>query len=461
MATSLLKRRQVDMVNGHLFFKILGYAVPIILTGVLQLLFNAADLIIVGRFGSSGSNSVAAVGATSSLTNLMINFFIGFSSGGGVAVAQAIGAKDDEKTSKTVHTVVMLSIIAGVIVSVIGLLASGPMLKLMSTPKEIIGLSSLYMKIIFSGMVFNMVYNFGAAILRAAGDTTRPLIYLTIAGVLNVALNIVFVTVLDLDVAGVALATIISQALSCALVLLALTRRTDVCKLCVKKIRIHKAPLQKILGVGLPAGLQSTLFGISNVIIQSSINSLSYLNGLMAGSAAASNIDAFVYTIINSFYQASLNFTGQNIGAKKYDRVKKVFLYSLFWSALLGFVSGFGTYIFNEPLLSLYITDSPDAIKWGAVRMFYIGVPYFICGMMEVATGCLRGMGVSLAPMIISVLGVCGIRLGWIFTVFQIDKYHTPQVLLFSYTVSWIITFSVEAIVFLVLLRKRIKSNKK
>ena len=460
MAIGLLKRRQVDMVNGHLFFKILTYAVPIILTGVLQLLFNAADLIIVGRFGTSGSNSVAAVGATSSLTNLMINFFIGFSSGGGVAVAQAIGAKNDEKTSKTVHTVVLLSVIAGVIVSIIGLVASGPMLKLMSTPKEIIGLSSLYMKIIFSGMVFNMVYNFGAAILRAAGDTTRPLTYLLIAGVLNVVLNIFFITVLNMDVAGVALATIISQALSCILVLSALARRTDACKLSIKKIHIHKAPLQKILSVGLPAGLQSTLFGISNVIIQSSINSLSYLNGLMAGSAAASNIDAFVYTIINSFYQASLNFTGQNVGAKKYDRVKKVFLYSLFWSAVLGFVSGFGTYFFNEPLLSLYITDSPDAIKWGAVRMFYIGVPYFICGMMEVATGCLRGMGVSLAPMIISVLGVCGIRLTWIFTIFQIDKYHTPQILLSSYAVSWIITFSVEAIVFLVLLRKRTKLNK-
>lgn len=457
MAINLLKRPQVDMVNGGLFFKILTYAVPIILTGVLQLLFNAADLVVVGRFGENGSNSVAAVGATSSLTTLMTNFFIGFSSGGGVAVAQAIGAKNDEKTSKTVHTVVLLAFIAGVFVSIVGFFASGPMLKVMSTPKEIIGLSSLYMKIIFSGMVFSMLYNFGAAILRAIGDTTRPLAYLLIAGVLNVFLNVIFVTVFNMDVAGVALATIISQAVSCILVLSALIRRTDACKLNIRKMSIYKAPLMKILKIGLPAGLQSTLFAISNVIIQSSINSLSYLNGLVAGSAAASNIDGFVYTTMNSFYQASLNFTGQNVGAKKYDRVKKVHLYATFWAVLLGFVLGLGTYLLSKPLLGLYITDSADAIKWGAVRMLYIGVPYFLCGIMEVVTGALRGMGVSLAPMIISVLGVCGIRLGWIFTIFQIDKFHTPEVLFLSYTVSWIVTAAVEMIVFFHLLKKRIK----
>lgn len=455
MAVNLLKRQQVDMVNGRLFFKILTYAVPIILTGILQLLFNAADLMIVGRFGSNGSNSVAAVGATSSLTSLMINFFIGFSSGGGVAVAQSIGAKNDEKTSKTVHTVILLAFIAGVIVSIVGSLASGYMLEVMSTPKEIIGLSSLYMRIIFSGMVFNMLYNFGAAILRAVGDTTRPLIYLSVAGVLNVTLNIFFVTVLDMDVAGVALATIISQAVSCVLVLQALVRRTDACKLYIKKIRIYKAPLKTILGVGLPAGLQSTLFAISNVIIQSSINSLSYLDGLVAGSAAAASIDGFVYVSMNSFYQASLNFTGQNVGAKKYDRVKKVFFYAMFWAVVVGLITGVGAYILNKPLLSLYINDSAGALKWGAVRLAYIGIPYFICGMMEVATGCLRGMGVSIAPMIISVLGVCGIRLGWIFTIFQIDKYHTPEILFLSYTVSWIITFIVEAIVFFNLLKRK------
>lgn len=459
--SALAKRKQIDMVNGHLFFKILVYAVPIIFTGVLQLLFNAADLIIVGRFGSSGSDAVAAVGATSSLTSLMINFFIGFSSGGGVAVAQAVGAKNDEKISKTVHTVVLLSIIAGIFVSVVGFFLCGPMLKLMATPDDIYPLSHLYMQIIFSGMIFNMVYNFGAAILRAVGDTTRPLIYLTIAGALNVVLNIFFVTVFNMDVAGVALATIISQMVSSVLVLSALIRRKDACRLYIKKLRIYKLPLKKILGVGLPAGLQSTLFSISNVIIQSSINSFSYLEGMVAGSAAAANVDGFVYTAMNSFYQASLNFTGQNVGAKKFERVRKVFLYSMIWSVLIGFILGVGTYIFNKPLLGLYITDSASAIKWGAVRMLYIGVPYFLCGMMEVATGCLRGMGVSIAPMIISVLGVCGIRLGWIFTVFQIPKYHTPETLFFSYPVSWIVTFLVEAIVFFILLKKRINVSKK
>ncbi|MBE6732806.1 MAG: MATE family efflux transporter [Ruminococcaceae bacterium] len=453
----MLKRQQVDMVNGRLFFKILTYAVPIILTGILQLLFNAADLMIVGRFGSNGSDSVAAVGATSSLTSLMINFFMGFSSGSGVAVAQAIGAKDDEKASKAVHTVILLAFIAGVIVSVIGSVASGYMLKVMSTPKEIIHLSSLYMRIIFSGMIFNMLYNFGAAILRAVGDTTRPLLYLLIAGILNVVLNIFFVTVLNMDVAGVALATVISQAVSCILVLLALVRRNDACKLCIKKIRIYKAPLKKILSIGLPAGLQSTLFSVSNVMIQSSINSLSYLEGLVAGFAAAASIEGFAYVTMNSFYQASLNFTGQNIGAKKYDRVKKIFFYATFWAVSLGLIAGIGLYIFNKPLLSLYITDSAEALKWGAVRLAYIGIPYFLCGMMEVATGCLRGMGVSIAPMFITVLGVCGIRLSWIFTIFQIDKYHTPQILFLSYTVSWIITFLVEAIVFFNLLKRKIR----
>ncbi len=446
-----------DMCNGPLLKQMILYTIPIILTGILQLLFNAADLIIVGRFGSSGSNAVAAVGATSSLTNLMLNLFIGCSVGCGVAVAQAIGSQDKDRIHRSIHTSIPLAIISGIFLSIIGVLFSSKMLEMMSTPKEIIGLSALYMKIYFSGMVFSLVYNFGAAILRAMGETKKPLIFLIISGLLNVVLNILFVTLFHMDVAGVALATIISQALSAILVVTELAKRDDDCKLELKKMKIHSFALKKILVVGIPAGIQGCLFSVSNVIIQSSINSLSYIPGLVAGSAAAASIEGFVYITLNGFYHTAMNYAGQNFGAGKISRIKKIVGISIVLAIITGLITGFLTDHYSRQILSLYITDSHDAINQGAIRITYLVVPYFLCGMMEIATGTLRGMGVSVAPMLMSVLGVCGIRIMWIFTIFQIPQYHTPESLYISYPISWLATFIFQSIALFFVYKKKKK----
>jgi len=456
-----MRKSNIDMCNGPLLNKIILYTIPIIFTGILQLLFNAADLVIVGRFGSSGSNAVAAVGATNSLTHLIINFFIGCSVGSGVTVAQAVGANNKEELEKSIHTAIPLAIIGGAALSVLGILLSRPLLELMSTPAEIIDLSDVYMKIYFSGLVFTMLYNFGAAILRAMGDTKRPLVYLTISGIINVILNIFFVTVLKLDVAGVAIATVISQIVSSILVIGRLMHNNTYCRLELKKLRFNKNSLKKILKIGIPSGIQSSLFSISNVIIQSSINSLSYISGLMAGNSAASSIEGFIYTTINSFEQTSLNFTGQNVGAKKYDRVKKIFILSIILVTLVGIVFGAVVVSIGEQLLGFYITDSADAIKMGVLRLSFICLTYFLCGIMGVTTGSLRGMGVSLIPMFLCVFGVCGIRIGWIMTVFQIPAYHTPQSLYVSFPISWTVTFIMELITFLIIYNKRKNISKK
>lgn len=447
-----------NMCEGPLLKQMIMYTVPIILTGVLQLLFNAADLVVVGRFGSSGSNAVAAVGATSSLTNLLLNFFIGCSVGSGVAVAQAIGSKNKEDIEKSIHTSIPIAIVGGLLLSVIGVTLSENMLMLMSTPAEILNLSAVYMKIYFSGIVFSLVYNFGASILRAIGETQKPLIYLIIAGIVNVILNIIFVIGFHLDVAGVALATIISQALSAFLVLRALIKRNDDCKLDLRKIKFHKKALAKIMSVGVPAGIQGCLFSISNVIIQSSINSLSSIPGLVAGSSAAASIEGFVYIILNGFYHTSMNYTGQNYGAGKLDRIKKVVGISIILATITGIVVGVSVYLFAKPLLGLYITDSQDAINQGTIRLLYLCVPYFLCGLMEIATGTLRGMGVSLAPMLMSVLGVCGIRIMWIFTIFAIPEYHTPENLYISYPISWIMTFAFQLTAFIIIFKRKKRS---
>lgn len=446
-----------DMCNGPLLRQMILYTIPIILTGVLQLLFNAADLVIVGRFGASGSNAVAAVGATGSLTNLLLNFFIGCSVGSGVAVAQAIGSRDKERIHNSIHTAIPLAIAGGVFMSIIGICFSSKMLEMMSTPEEILQLASLYMKIYFSGIIFSLVYNFGAAILRAIGETKKPLIYLVISGIINVVLNIIFVTIFNLDVAGVALATIISQALSAILVLRALIKRNDDCRLELRKLKINITALERILMVGVPAGIQGCLFSISNVIIQTSINSLSYIPGLVAGSAAASSIEGFVYIVLNGFYHTSMNYTGQNFGAGKIKRIKKIVAISISLVTITGIIIGFAVNHYSRNILAFYITDSADAINQGALRISFLVIPYFLCGMMEIATGTLRGMGVSVTPMLMSILGVCGIRIMWIFTVFQIPAFHTPQSLYISYPISWLATFLFELIAFIFIYKKKRK----
>ena len=442
-----MKRSNRSMIQGPLFSSIVLYTIPIILTSVLQLLFNAADLVIVGRF--CGSVSVAAVGATGAITNLIVNLFIGLSVGTGVTVAHALGSREDEAVHRAVHTAMPTALIGGAILTVVGTLLSEPLLRMMATPETVLPLSTIYMQIYFSGMVFNMVYNFCASILRAAGDTKSPLIYLTLAGVINVLLNVVFVTVLHMNVAGVALATTISQAVSAVLVVIALIRRKDACHLDLKKMRIYKPQLMKILRIGLPAGIQGSLFSISNVLIQSSINSFGDV--LMSGNAAAGNIEGFVYVAINAFCQTAVNFVGQNSGAKQYKRVNRIMLICLASVVVVGLIAGVSAWYFGETLLSIYITDSQEAIAYGMIRLTFICLPYFVCGLMDVTTGVLRGMGSSLAPMIISILGVCGIRIAWISTVFQIPQFHTPQSLYLSYIISWTATFLIQLAAYIAL----------
>ena len=432
------------MIDGPLFSGIVMYTIPIILTSVLQLLFNAADLVIVGRF--CGSVSVAAVGATGAITNLIVNLFIGLSVGTGVTVAHALGSREDEAVHRAVHTAMPTALIGGLLLTFVGVLLSEPLLRLMETPETVLPLSTIYMQIYFGGMVFNMVYNFCASILRAAGDTKSPLIYLTLAGVVNVVLNVIFVTVLHMNVAGVALATTISQALSAVLVVIALMRRTDACHLDLKKMRIYAPQFMKMVNIGIPAGIQGSLFSISNVLIQSSVNSFGDI--FMSGNAAAGNIEGFAYVSINAFSQTAVNYVGQNVGARQYKRVGRIVGICLACVVVVGLTVGIIGYSLGEQLLSIYITDSPEAIAYGMIRLSYICLPYFLCGLMDVSTGALRGMGASIAPMVISVLGVCGLRVAWIYTVFQIPQFHTPQCLYLSYIVSWSATFLIQIIAF-------------
>lgn len=443
-------KNQNNMLHGPLLGSIVKYTIPIILTSLLQLLFNAADLIVVGRF--CGSISVAAVGATSSLTNLMVNFFIGLSVGTGVTVAHALGSREEKVVHRAIHTAIPTAIISGVILTILGVSCSGFFLKRMGTPETVLPLSSVYMRIYFSGVTFTMLYNFCASILRAAGDTRSPLVYLTIAGVANVLMNLLFVTVLHMNVAGVALATMLSQGISAVLVLGALMRRKDACKLQWKKMRIYGPQLKKMLRIGLPAGIQGSLFAISNVLIQSSVNSFGDV--FMSGNAASANLEGFVYVCLNAFHQTAVNFIGQNAGARQYRRVYRILWICLGCVTVVGVVTGTVVYSLGPALLRVYITDSAEAIDYGMIRLGYICLTYFLCGLMDVSTGALRGLGESFIPMAISVLGVCGMRIGWIYTIFQLSRYHTPQSLFVSYPISWTLTFLCQMIAFHQVYRK-------
>ncbi len=452
-----MKHSRQDMLSGPLLPSIVSYTVPIILTGLLQLLFNAADLVVVG---TRGEIYLSAVGATNAITNLIVNLFIGLSVGAGVTMAHAMGCRDQQAIHRTVHTALPTAFVGGLVLTVVGIALSETLLRWMETPETVLPHATRYMRIYFGGMVFNMVYNFGAALLRAAGDTRGPLVYLTIAGVANVVLNMIFVLVFGMTVDGVALATIISQGISAVLVVRALMRRTDAARLILKKLRIYKPQILKIVRLGLPAGIQGSLFSISNVLIQSSINSFGEV--FMAGSTAAGSIEGFVYVTMNAFHQTALNFTGQNMGAGQYHRVRKILLICLASVSVMGLAVGGCAYLLREPLLGIYIVDSPNAavaIAAGAERMLYVCIPYFILGLMDVTTGVLRGLGSSLTPMIISVLGVCGFRIAWIYTVFA--SHHTPGTLFVSYPISWALTFVIQFAAFLWIYRKYVSSQNK
>lgn len=450
-------KRNANMLKGPLWSSLITYTIPIILTSILQLLFNAADLVIVGRY--SGSINVAAVSATGAITNLIVNLFIGLSIGAGVTVAHALGGNHTQEVHRTVHTALPTALVGGVVLSIIGVLFSESFLTMMKTPENVLPLSAKYMRIYFCGMSFTMVYNFCASILRAAGDTKSPLVFLSLSGIINVALNVFFVLYLHMTVDGVALATVISQAISAILVVIALMRRTDACKLSLKQMRFYKRQFLKIIRIGLPAGIQSSMFAISNVIVQSSINSFGS-ELLMSGNGAAGNIEGFVYVTMNSFHQTAVNFIGQNMGAHQYKRIKKIFTLCLIYVSIVGFATGFTVWSFGEKLLSIYITDSHEAIRLGLIRFNYVALPYFICGLMDVSTGSLRGLGASFTPMLLSILGVCGIRIMWIYTVFQIPQFHTPEWLYISYPLSWLGTFIVQTTAFIIIYKKRVQADK-
>lgn len=432
------------MLEGPLLAGVITYTIPIILTSVLQLLFNAADLVVVGRF--CGSVSVGAVGATGPLTSLMVNLFVGLSVGAGVTVAHGIGSRDEQQTGDAVHTAVPLSLAGGAILTVVGVTLSEPMLVLMNTPENTLPLSVLYMKIYFCGITFTVVYNFCAAILRAAGDTRGPLVFLTIAGIVNVVLNVIFVMVFHMNVAGVALATTISQGIAAVLVVRALMRRTDACRLQLRHMRFHRQQIRKIIRIGLPAGIQSSLFAISNVTIQSSVNSFGDV--VVSGNAAAANLESFIYVSLNSFHQTAVNYVGQNVGARQYRRANNTVWICQCCVLVLGVSMSALLLTFGEPLLRIYISDSPEAIAYGMIRFVWASLPYFILGLMDVSTGALRGYGQSLGPMLISVLGICGIRVLWVFTIFRIPAFHSIQWLYLSYPVSWTVTLIAQMILF-------------
>lgn len=447
MGKSKNKKYEMDMCSGSLLKKIVIFYVPLMLSGVLQLLFNAADIVVVGRF--AGNEALAAVGSTSALINLLVNIFIGLSVGANVLVARYYGAGQKNELSEMVHTAIMTSILGGLFLVVFGGVLAQPILTLMGTPGDVIRHSVLYMRIFFVGMPAMMVYNFGAAILRAVGDTRRPLYYLLMAGVVNVVLNLIFVIVFSMGVAGVAAATVISQTISAFLILRCLSCTESDYRLNLRKLRIIPGKLGKMVQIGVPAGLQGALFSISNVLIQSSVNSFGSI--AMAGNTAASNIEGFVYTSMNAFYQTNISFTGQNYGARNYRRIGKILLICQVLVIGVGWMMGNAAYLFGGTLLRLYSTDA-EVIQYGIRRLGIIATTYFLCGMMEVMVGSLRGIGYSIMPMLVSLTGACLFRIVWIYTIFQ--KNHSLHTLYLSYPISWILTFTAHLVCFGVVYRK-------
>ena len=457
MALHRSARYEIDMTHGPILKKLLLFTVPLILSSILQLLFNAADGVVVGRFAQQGDLCLAAVGSTGSLTSLIVNMFVGLSVGTNVVVARAWGSGDHKAMEDSVHTSMLVSVVSGVILAVVGVIGARVFLEWMNTPKEVIDLSSLYLRIYFAGMPANMIYNFGSAILRSVGDTRRPLIYLIIAGALNVILNLFFVIVLHMDVEGVALATIISQAVSATLVVICLMRSEGGLRLTLKKLRIAGDTLKEIARIGLPAGFQGVLFSISNVMIQSSINAFGAT--VMAGSSAAGNLEGFVYVGMNAFHQAAVSFSSQNLGAGEYKRIWRIAVVCQVCVTVVGLLMGVGVWFFGSELLRIY-TTSQEVVNAGLVRLSYVCLPYALCGMMDVMTGSLRGIGYSVMPMLVSILGICVFRVAWIATVCKLPACSDIDFVYLSYPISWIITLIAHTICFVWAMRRvKLKLN--
>lgn len=443
------KNYEIDMCNGPITGKMLCFALPLMLSSMLQLLFNAADIITVGKFGSE--HSLAAVGSNTALINLLTNLFIGLSIGANVLVARFYGAKNGEELNETVHTAMLLSLISGLILTATGVIFARYFLIWMKTPTEILDLATTYLKIYFLGMPAMMIYNFGSAILRAIGDTKRPLYFLAASGVINIVLNLLLVVVFRLDVKGVGIATVISQTVSAILIIRCLAKSNGDIKLELKKLRLSRGKVGAILRIGLPAGLQGSIFSLSNVVIQSSVNLFGPI--VVKGNSAAQNLEGFVYFSMNAFHHATLSFTSQNMGAKKYDRLGKILKNGLCLAILFG--AGFGgtVILFGRNLLSIYTNDSA-AISAGMTRLYIITGTYTLCGIMDVMVGAIRGIGYTVLPTIVSLIGACALRLVWLATVFRIPKFHTINTVYLSYPITWLVTIIAHVICYIIIRKK-------
>ena len=448
--SSVSKSYQIDMTSGSILAKLLGFSIPLIFSSTLQLLFNAADVIVVGRF--AGENSLAAVGATGALINLMVNLFVGLSVGTTVVTAHFFGAGKESGVEQSVHTGVLMSIYSGIILTVVGIIGTRFILQFMQVPVEVFGLASLYLKVYFGGITASMVYNFGSALLRAKGDTRRPMYYLLFAGIINVILNLIFVIVFKMDVAGVALATIISQCVSAFLVIRALMKEEGEFHLDLRRLRIEREILIRVIKIGVPAGFQGMVFSLSNIVIQSAINGFGAQ--VVAGSSAAGNIEGFIYTAMNGFAQGALTFSSQNLGAGCLDRVRRSVVVCELSVLVTGLVLGCFVFLFRDFFLGLY-SDNPAVIATGATRITIICLLYALCGMMETTANMVRGLGHSLLPMVVSIAGVCGIRILWIATIFQVPRFHTFEMLFYSYPVTWTITLLSHAVCLMIIFRKQ------
>lgn len=449
MSEKKINRYELDMCDGPILPRLLAFTIPLMCSSVLQLLFNAADVIVVGKF--SGDNALAAVGSNTALINLLTNFFLGLSIGANVLVAKFHGAGDNKDVSETVHTSMLLSIYSGIILTIVGLIGAKQILIRMQTPEEVLPLAVVYLRIYFVGMTAMMIYNFGSAILRAVGDTRRPLYYLMVAGVINVILNLVFVIVFKLSVAGVAIATVISECVSATLILRCLILHRGDIRLDIGRLKIHGDKFTQILRVGLPASFQGIIFAISNVIIQSSVNSFG--STVVAGNSAASNIEGFVYVSMNAFHQATISFTSQNMGAGRYDRINRILIRAQLCVIAVGLVLGNLAVLFGNSLLGFYTSSAAVKVA-GMRRIRVICGTYALCGIMDVMVGSIRGMGYSVLPTIVSLIGACGLRLLWIFTFFRQSEFHTTTSLYMTYPVSWIVTTLAHVVCFIIVRKK-------
>lgn len=431
----------MDMCSGSVLKKMLLFSLPLMASGILQLLFNAADVVVLGQF--AGDYSMGAVGSTSSLINLFTNLFVGLAVGVNVLVARAHGANSRSEMRDIVHTSIPVSAICGVVIGIIGVILAPEMLILMNATETQLPLATVYLRIYFIGMPAVLIYNFGAAILRAVGDTKRPLYFLLTAGVINVILNMLFVIVFKMDTAGVALATIISQYISAFLTMLCLVKEHSSIHLDFRRLALKKNIIIQIIKTGLPAGFQGVIFSLSNVVIQSSVNSFGDIT--ISGNTAAQSIEGFIYTAMNTFYQAAISFTGQHVGAKKYHRIPRILFCAQMCVIVTGVSLGWLAFIFGRPLLGIY-SDTSEVIDAGMRRMAVISTTYALCGCMDVMVGMLRGLGRSIMPMLVSLAGACGLRLLWIATIFQLPDFHNITMLYISYPISWGITFIIHVI---------------